>query len=265
MKVSNMVKGVPFVMIHVLALGLLLVPPSPSLVALGLGMYVVRCLGITLGYHRYFSHRAFRTGRGFQFFLALVGSTCLQRGVLWWASLHRYHHRNADTLDDVYSPTHKGFLWGYLMWAGEAEHQATRWDLVRDFSEFPELVWLNKYHFVPAALLGALTWYLGGAPAFFWGFVFSSILVMHAPCWINTFAHMYGSRRFETDDRSRNNWILGYALLGEGWHNNHHHDMNSAKFSRTFPEFDAGYAVLLGLRSVGIVWDLREPAAEALA
>lgn len=228
-------------------------------------LYVVRIFGVTAGYHRYFSHRSYKTGRIFQFLLALLAMSSAQKGVLWWAAHHRDHHRYSDTPWDVHSPVRGGFWHSHLLWILDANNDPTDLGKIKDFARFPELVWLNRHWYLPPVLLGVAVALTLGWSGLLIGFFLSTVLVWHATFTINSLAHIFGSRRYVTTDTSRNNWLLALLTLGEGWHNNHHHHMHSARQGFFWWEIDIVYYVLLALRRVGLVWDLREPTAAALA
>ncbi len=230
---------------------------TARLVALAVALYFVRMFAITAVYHRYFSHRAYRTSRAMQLFLAVLGTTATQKGPLWWASVHRVHHRYSDTERDVHSPFRRGFLWSHMGWWMSREHEAGHPELIRDFNGYPELRWVDRWAVLgPLAMIGLL-WAAGGYDFFLWGYVVSTCFVMHGTFTINSLAHVWGSRRYPTTDTSRNNLWLALITLGEGWHNNHHHYMNSANQGFFWWEIDASYYVLKGLEKLGLVWDLK--------
>jgi stearoyl-CoA desaturase (delta-9 desaturase) len=198
-------------------------------VTLALASYLVRMVIVTAGYHRYFSHRAFKTSRAFQFLLAVAAQTVGQRGVIWWASHHRWHHKQSDTPLDVHSPRQRGFWYAHLGWVLSSNWNETAPAMVKDLTRFPELRFLNRGvgEIAPMvglglAFLGLAFLVLGGVHAFVWGFLVSSVLVWHGSFAINSLAHVFGRRRYETPDDSRNSFLLALATTGEGWHNNHH-------------------------------------------
>jgi stearoyl-CoA desaturase (delta-9 desaturase) len=224
----------------------------------------LRLFAITGGYHRYFSHRSYRTSRAFQFALALLGASSVQKGPLWWASHHREHHRLSDQPGrDVHSPR-DGFYHSHQGWIFNGRTDASRLDRIRDFARFPELLWLNRWHVVgPLALaLACFAW--GGLRGVLFGFAVPTVALWHATYSINSLAHRVGSRRYATADDSRNNWWLALLTWGEGWHNNHHHYSASARQGFLWWEVDLTYYVLRGLAALGLVWDLREPPAAVL-
>ena len=223
-----------------------------------LGLYVVRMLFLTAGYHRYFSHRAYKTSRAFQLLLAILGETCVQRGPLWWAAQHRTHHRYTDTPKDVHSPVVRSLFWAHVGWLLVRKTDGFDEAAVHDLAVFPELRWLERHYVVvPAAMVLGL-YAAGGIGLVVWGFLVSTSLLWHGTYCINSIAHRYGSVRYATGDGSRNNWALALLTLGEGWHNNHHHFMSSARQGFFWWEIDVTYYVLRALAWTGLVWDVRE-------
>ena len=232
--------------------------------ALAVGVYYLRMVGVTLAYHRYFSHRAFRTSRVFQFLLALVAQSAAQRGVLWWASHHRWHHKHSDTARDVHSAKLRGFAYSHMGWLFTNAWDATDTKLIPDLAKYPELRWLDRpgYAVLPSFALGLAMLLLGGEFWLLWGFMVSSVMVWHGSFAINSFTHLFGRQRYATGDESRNHWLLAILTNGEGWHNNHHHYPSSASQGFFWWEVDLTYYVLLGLERLGLVWDLqRAPVA----
>ncbi len=260
----NWVSSIPFFAIHIAALGVFFVEFSWSMVALCAAMYVVRLFGITGAYHRYFSHRTYKMGRIPQFIMATIGTMATQKGVLWWAANHRHHHRYSDAPEDVHSPVQGGFWWSHVGWILSDDHTATRWELIPDFAKYPELRFLNKYHLLPSIALAVGMLLIGGAPALFWGFFLSTVLVWHGTFTINSLSHVFGTKRYVTGDDSRNNWLLAFITLGEGWHNNHHCYMSSTRQGFYWWEYDVTYYTLKMMSWVGIVSDLREPPLHLL-
>src|SRR5260370_38951980 len=147
------------------------------------------------GYHRYFSHRSFKTSRWFQFVIAFLAMSSSQKGVLWWAAHHRHHHRYSDQELDLHSPTLFGFFWSHIGWILSDKYNDTRMDYIGDFAKFPELRWLNKYHMVPPAVLGAAVWLIGGWHLFIWVFCLGTVLLWPDTFTINSLSHLFRSRR----------------------------------------------------------------------
>lgn len=237
--------SIPFILIHVIGLlGIFFVPFSWSLVGLCAATFFVRMFGITAGYHRYFSHKSYKTSRFVQFLMAFLGSTSAQKGVLWWAANHRHHHKHSDQEEDIHSPTLRGFWWSHWGWILCPKYNPTQWELIPDLAKYPELVWLNRFHLVPPTILALAIFAIGGWPALIWGFFLSTVLLWHGTFTINSLSHVFGTRRYHTSDTSRNNWFLALITLGEGWHNNHHCYMNSANQGFFWWEVDMSYYLL---------------------
>ncbi|MBL4685471.1 MAG: acyl-CoA desaturase [Nannocystaceae bacterium] len=254
----------PVVIVHVMAvIGLVMAAMGNvpwEAWALCFTLYWVRMWGVTAGYHRYFSHRTFKTSRVFQFIIAIVAQSSAQRGVLWWAAHHRDHHKFSDQERDVHSPIQHGLVHAQIGWIYD-HNGKTDYARVKDMCKFPELVVLNKVWVVPTILLAVLcTAWLGWAGLLI-GFGLNTVLVWHGTFTINSLSHVWGNTRYETGDTSRNNWILAIITMGEGWHNNHHHFMNSARQGFFWWEFDMTYYTLKALSWVGIVWDIKAPPA----
>jgi stearoyl-CoA desaturase (delta-9 desaturase) len=263
---AERVSNVLFVALHVSTLLVFLVPASWKLVALAVGGYSVRMWAVTAGYHRYFAHRTYKTSRAFQFVLAVLGATSMQNGPIWWASVHRRHHKFSDGPGDPHSPVHRGFWYAHIGWVFDTTVPRPRDDSnVTDLTRFPELCWVDRHDWVPIIGYAVICFAIGGVPGLVWGFVLSTLAVFHATMLINSLAHIWGSRRYATHDRSRNNGILAILTFGEGWHNNHHHYMSSARQGFFWWEIDASYYVLRVLARLSIVWGVREPPASSLA
>ncbi len=225
-----------------------------------LALYLVRMFAITAGYHRYFSHRTYKMGRVMQLVMAFVAMTSSQKGVLWWAAHHRRHHKYSDKPDDVHSPVQRGLWWSHVGWILASSSSDTDSSLIKDLIKYPELRWLNRHVVFPVFCMGAFSFFcFNGLSTLIVGFFWSTVLVWHATFTINSLSHVIGSRRYDTDDASRNNWFLALITLGEGWHNNHHHYMNSCRQGFFWWEYDFTYYGLKVLSWFGLVWDLREP------
>ena len=254
-----------FVGLHVGCLLVFAVPATGAALGLFAALYVTRSLVLAGGFHRYFSHRAFKTSRWFQFALGWVGTTAVQGSPLWWASNHRLHHRHSDTAADPHSPVARSAWWAHIGWVLSQEHRGVDWDRVRDLARYPELRWLERWEAVPPVLLAGLCYLAGGWPGVVWGFVASTVLAYHATFSVNVVCHLFGTRRYATPDHSRNNLVMAVAAFGEGWHNNHHHYPSAARAGFRWWEVDATYYALRALSWVGLVWDLRQPTPRALA
>jgi stearoyl-CoA desaturase (Delta-9 desaturase) len=264
------VRVLPFLALHLGCFAVFFVGVSTTAVVVAVALYLVRMFAVTGFYHRYFSHRAFRTSRMMQFLFALLGATAVQRGPLWWASQHRHHHVHADDPEDMHSVRQHGFLWSHIGWFLARENFATRSARIPDLTRFPELCVLDRFDALMPAVLGAclygsgelLAWLhpeLGvtGIQFFVWGLCISTVALYHATFTINSLAHQFGSRRYATRDDSRNNVWLAILTLGEGWHNNHHHYPGAARQGFYWWEFDITYLLLRLLAACGLIWDLK--------
>lgn len=257
-----------FGVIHLLPFGAVFSGATADVYAAGLALYLSRIWFITAGYHCYFSHRSFKTGRLFQFILALGAQTSGQGSVLRWAAAHRYHHANADRASDLHSPPAHGFWYAHFGWLLNTRYVApsTPTAAASLQKQFPELAWLDRYAYVPMVALAALALVMWGPPGLFIAFGASTVLTFHATFCVNSLAHRFGSRRFGTPDQSRNNWFVALVMLGGGWHNNHHRYPRSARQGLRWWEFDITYYGLVVLSWIGIVWDVvvandRRPSA----
>jgi stearoyl-CoA desaturase (delta-9 desaturase) len=246
-----------FVLLHLAMFAAIWVPPTANLLYLLLFTYVLRMFGVTAGYHRYFSHRSYKLGRAAQFAMAFLAQTSGQKGALWWAAHHRHHHRESDRLDDVHSPNRRGFWWAHVGWVISNEFDDYDHKAVQEFSRYPELVWLDKHHWLPTVLFAAVVLAAGGWAGFFWGYVVSTVVLYHCTFSINSLAHLFGSRRFNTPDHSRNNVVLALLTMGEGWHNNHHFSPGSCRQGLRWWEIDLTYFILKLLNWLGIASQLR--------
>jgi stearoyl-CoA desaturase (delta-9 desaturase) len=250
---------VPFVLVHLACLGAPWTGVTAEALVLCGALYILRIFAIGAGYHRYFAHRTYKTSRAVQFLLALLAQTSAQRGVLWWAAKHRRHHSHSDTEHDVHSPRQHGFIHAHLGWIFTPRHGATDYEAIADFARYPELLWLNRHPYLPAALLGVLAWLIAGWPGLVVGFCWSTVLLWHATFAINSVAHVAGRVRYVTGDDSRNNWFLAILTMGEGWHNNHHAYQSSVRQGFRWWEYDPTFYALTFLSWFGVVWDLQTP------
>ena len=259
-------KSVPFWGVHIAAVaGVAILGWSWSGFALAMGLYFVRMFGITAGNHRYFSHRTYKMGRGMQLAMAIVGTTSVQKGVLWWAAHHRAHHKYSDEPQDIHSVRQRGFWWAHVGWILSLEHDETDWKRIPDLARFPELVWLNRYHLVVTIVFATMLYLAGGAWALVWGFCVSTVLLWHGTFTINSLSHVFGRRRYQTTDDSKNNWLLALITMGEGWHNNHHHYQRATSQGFFWYEVDVTFYALKVLAALRLVSDLHTPPDHVLA
>jgi len=260
----------PFLAMHGACLAAFWVGVSWIAVAVGGALYALRMLAITGFYHRYFSHRAFKTSRLGQFVFGLLGASAGQRGPIWWAAHHRHHHAHADLPEDVHSPVQHGFLWSHMGWFMCREHFGADLSRVHDLLKYPELRFLDRFDVLVPSLLGSAVFSLGmvlkhrypelgtdGWQMLVWGFFISTVAVYHGTYTINSLSHLYGTQRYPTGDASRNNPWLALVTLGEGWHNNHHHYPAAVRQGFYWWELDLTFYFLKCLEFSGVIWALK--------
>jgi stearoyl-CoA desaturase (Delta-9 desaturase) len=263
-----------FVLLHLGCLALFQVEFSWAAVGVCLLTYTLRAFGITVGFHRGLSHRAYKTSRVVQFLLAWLATSALQRGPLWWVSHHRHHHPHADAETDVHSPHGRGFWWSHMGWVVCRKYNEPNHKLVTDLARLPEMRWLDRYFLAPPLVLVAGLYVAGavlarrapelhtsGLQFVVYGFLLSTVLLYHATFSVNSVAHLAGRRRFAVNDQSRNNVWVALLTLGEGWHNNHHFAPSSARLGFRWWEFDPGYYGLRLMNGMGLIWDMKTPPA----
>jgi stearoyl-CoA desaturase (delta-9 desaturase) len=264
-------RTLPFIALNLSCLLVIWVGFSWVAASVALGLYFLRVFSIGAFYHRYFSHRTFKTNRFWQMIFAILGLSAAQRGPLWWAAHHRQHHLCADQESDAHSPLHHGFWWSHLGWFMSKKNYYYNPERIKDFSKFPELVFLDRFDNVVPLLLGVLLFLVGvllqhfkptlgtsGLQMVVWGFSISTVAVFHTTVSINSLSHQFGKRRYHTGDTSRNNIFLAILTLGEGWHNNHHHYPAAARQGFLWWEIDITYYLLKLLEKIGIIWDVRD-------
>jgi stearoyl-CoA desaturase (delta-9 desaturase) len=267
---SRLRLGIPFVLLHVAVLGVVFVGWSPVALIVAAVSYVTRAFGITGFYHRCFSHRSFRVPRAVQLGGAILGAAAAQRGPLWWVAHHRVHHRFTDRPGDPHSPVVNSFAYSHVLWIFDPKNAQTDLNRVKDLAGFPELRLLDRFqHLVPAVLavgmlaLGSAMHHVdprlgtSGSQMLVWGFVIPTVVLYHATFAVNSLAHRFGRRRFDTPDDSRNNWLISLLVLGEGWHNNHHRFPNSARQGIGSFEVDLTWWGIRALVALGLASELR--------
>lgn len=255
----------PFLALHLACIAVFFVPVTLPAVLLCVVGYYGRMFGISAGYHRYFSHRTFKTNRVFQFVLACLGCSALQKGPLWWSAQHRRHHKHSDTEEDPHSPRAHGVWWSHVGWVLSTQNDKTDVDTIQDLTKYPELRLLDRLHVLPGLVWAALCYFIAGWSGFVWGFIVSTVLLYHGTFLVNSVCHVFGRRRFQTGDDSRNNALVAvFFTLGEGWHNNHHHYMSSANQGFRWWEIDISYYLIRLLGWTRLVWDIRRPPANKL-
>ncbi len=249
-----------FWLVQASSLLVLFVPFTWAMVALWAVSHFLRAIGLTLTFHRYFAHRAFKMTRAAQFVWTFIATAAMQKGPLWWAGHHVTHHKFADREGDPHSPIISGFYYAHLGWfLNDVRHDkvATNNPVVRDFGKYPEIRFLDEHYWLPPLLLAVSMYLIGGMQWLAWGFLLPTTTLAHATFAINTINHLYGSRRFDTVDESRNNVFTAIFAAGEGWHNNHHRYQRAARNGFYWYEFDPTWYVIKAMSWVGLAWDLQ--------
>lgn len=269
-KKIDWLRTIPFVFLHVACLGVIWVGTSWTAVSVCIALYFIRMFAVTGIYHRYFSHKTYKTSRPFQFVLAVFGATTVQRGALWWAAHHRHHHLYSDQPEDVHSPVQHGFFWSHMGWIMNNTNFGTKTKFVPELLKYPELVFLNRFDTLVPILFATGIFYFGkflgaaypslgtsGPQMLVWGFFISTTLLFHGTQTINSLSHIFGSQRYATGDTSKNNFLLALLTMGEGWHNNHHYYMSSTRQGFVWWEVDITYYLLKMLSWTGLIWNLQ--------
>jgi stearoyl-CoA desaturase (delta-9 desaturase) len=269
-KEIDWMRVIPFIILHLSCFMIFFVGFSWTAFVVCMSLFAIRMFAITGFYHRYFSHKTFRTSRFVQCLFAMIGATAVQRGPLWWAAHHRGHHMHSDTTEDKHSPKEHGFIWSHMGWFLTKSNFVTNTKLIRELIRFPELRIIDRFDLLMPLALSISLWGLGyyleqyepslhtnGFQLFIWGFSVSTIMLYHATFLVNSVAHQWGKKRYETKDTSRNNFLIAILTFGEGWHNNHHHYPGSARQGFYWWEIDLTYYVLKCLAMMGIIWDVR--------
>ena len=264
---------VPFIGIHLACFAVIWVGVSPIAVIVCILSYFIRMFAITAFYHRYFSHKTFKTSRTTQAVFAIIGATATQRGPLWWAAHHRHHHLNSDTENDTHSPR-DGFVNSHVSWFLKKKNFGTDQKRIPDLKDYPELQFIDRFDilfpvlyatfmFGLGYLLNALFPSLGTShwQMLIWGYFISTVILAHITFFINSLAHVFGKREYETGDDSRNNFLLAILTLGEGWHNNHHCYPGSVKQGFKWWQIDISFYLIKMMEKMGLVWDLKYPNA----
>ena len=217
-------------------------------------------LGISMGYHRLHTHRSYSVPKWLEYVFAVCGTLTLEGGPIFWVATHRMHHQKSDQPGDPHSPR-EGFWWAHAGWIlnGATIHNNTTLmskyapDLGRD----PFYRVLNTWHWVPTVVLAVLLFAIGGLPMVLWGVCLRVVFGLHATWLVNSATHMWGSRRFETRDDSRNTWWVALITFGEGWHNNHHAHPTSARHGLAWYEFDPSWILVNILKTFGLAKSIR--------
>jgi stearoyl-CoA desaturase (delta-9 desaturase) len=235
--------------------------------------WVAGSLGIGMGYHRLLTHRGYKTPKWMEYFLTVCGTLALEGGPIFWVATHRIHHQHSDHEGDPHTPR-EGTYWAHVGWilTGKAMHHDTE-ILARytpDLSKDKFHVWLTTWHWIPQVVVGLALLAFGGIPYVLWGTFFRTTYGLHCTWLVNSATHLWGKRRFQTRDDSRNSFWVAMMTFGEGWHNNHHAHPVSARHGLAWYEFDMNWIGISVMKFLGLAWDvkvakIRQPLDEEAA
>jgi len=251
----NWSSTVVFALFHVGAIAALFMFSWPVFFATVFLYWMATGLGISLGYHRLHTHRSYRLPLWLEYTFAVFGTLNLEGGPIFWVATHRVHHQKSDQPGDPHSPR-DGAWWSHVLWIvfGDVRHNNTKMlsKYAPDLAKHKFYVWLNDYHWVPLVVLAAILFAIGGVPLVMWGIFARVVFGLHATWAVNSASHMWGARRFNTRDDSRNNWWVALVTFGEGWHNNHHAHPVSARHGLAWYEIDPNFWGIWLLSKVGL-------------
>ncbi len=244
---------------HILAVTALFFFSWQNLLATFILWWIAGSWGIGIGYHRLLTHRGFTTSRWMTRLMATCATLALQSGPISWVTTHRIHHAFTDQARDPHSPRH-GTYWAHIGWifkgTAQVQPETARRKYSPDLLADPYLVFIDKYYYVSSIIAGGVLYAIGGVPMVLWAIFFRTVVGWHFTWLVNSATHLWGSRRFETRDDSRNNALIAAVTFGEGWHNNHHAYPRSARHGLTWREFDVNWAQLVVLEKLGLIKDV---------
>ncbi len=252
------------VVFHAAAVAALFMFSWQGLVAMLALWWVSGSLGIGIGFHRLLTHRGYKTPKPVEYFLTVCGLLALEGGAINWVATHRIHHAHTEGPEDPHTPR-DGKWWAHVGWilTGTAQQydRATLQRYAPDLMRDPVHVFLNRWFFAPVVVVGLLLLAFGGWSMLFWGIFLRTTLGLHATWLVNSATHLWGQRRFETDDDSRNSWWVALLTFGEGWHNNHHAHPTSARHGLRWYEIDLNWYGIRALQMLGLAKSIKVVAA----
>ena len=253
--------AIAFTVFHVLAVVALFFATWDAVLVAVVLHWICVGWGIGLGYHRLHTHRSYRTPKIVEYFFAICATMTLQGGPIFWTALHRIHHQHSDRDGDPHTPR-DGKWWSHMLWTifGEELHGNTEvmGKYAPDLQKDPFYRALSKYHWVPLVVLGLALLAIGGLPWLLWGVFVRVVFGLHCTWMINSVTHIWGSRRFQTRDDSKNSFWVALFTFGEGWHNNHHAYPTSG-------EVDLSWMQIKLMSWVGLAWDVKVPTPAQIA
>jgi stearoyl-CoA desaturase (delta-9 desaturase) len=264
----NVFTTIVLIFLHIGAIGALFCFSWGRLAAAVVAYYFATGLGISMGYHRLHTHRSYKVPKWIEYFFAVCGTLTLEGGPIFWVATHRLHHQFSDQPGDPHSPR-DGAFWSHVGWIlfGETNHNNTKVmsRYAPDLAKDRFYVWLNNYHWVPIVILTGILYAVGGIPLVLWANFLRIVFGLHATWAVNSATHMWGSRRFDIRDDSRNTWWVALISFGEGWHNNHHAHPTSARHGLAWYEFDPSWLLIKALRRLGLAKSIHVASIESRA
>src|SRR6266498_228165 len=255
------------VLFHITAVAALFMLNRNALIVMFILWWISGSLGIGIGFHRLLTHRGFKTPKPFEYFLTLCGTLALEGGAINWVVTHRIHHSRTDVAGDPHTPR-DGRWWAHMGWilrgTAQQHEQSVMQRYAPDLRKDPVHAWLNRFYYCPLILCGIALWAWGGWSFLFCGVFLRVTLGLHATWLVNSATHLWGSRRFETNDDSTNSWWVALLTFGEGWHNNHHAHPRAAKHGLTWYEIDANWWGIRGLQIIGLAKGIRLVSKEQI-
>lgn len=252
--------AITMVVFHIGAVAALFMFNWASLIACLLLWWMAGSLGIGMGYHRLLTHRGFKTPKAVEYFLTLCGLMALENGPIAWVVTHRIHHAHTDAPGDPHTPR-EGTWWAHMGWivkgTGQDYDESVCLRYAPDLMKDPVHRWFNKWYFVPPIILGVALFVIGGWSMLFWGMFLRATFNYQTTWLVNSATHLWGTRRFETNDDSRNSWWVALLTWGEGWHNNHHAHPSAAKHGLAWYELDINWWGIRTLQLLGLAKNIR--------
>jgi stearoyl-CoA desaturase (delta-9 desaturase) len=245
---------------HLLSIPALFVFSWKNLAAMLVGNWIVGSLGVGLGFHRLLTHRSFKAPKWLEYTLTAFGTMSIQDSPDKWVATHRIHHQFTETARDPHS-TRPGFFWAHMEWilrgTAQDHDRETLKRYVPDLLKDPFHVFLSKYYYVPIIVSAFILYAIGGWSMVLWGVFVRVVVGWHTTWFVNSLAHLFGKRPFETNDDSTNNWFVAIVTFGEGWHNNHHAFPTSARHGLKWYQLDMNWLTISLFKKLGWAKQIR--------
>jgi len=257
----NWANGIFLIVSHLAAVAALFFWSWPAFIAAFVLYWMAGSFGIGMGYHRLLTHRGYKVPKAVEYFLATCGTLALEGGPIQWVVTHRIHHAHADRPGDPHTPRDGGW-WahvGWILWGTAQNHDdATIARYAPDLIKDPVYRLLNRFYYVPLLVIGVFLFIFGGWGVMLWAVFLRVTLALHATWLVNSATHLWGKRRFETEDDSRNSWWVALLSFGEGWHNNHHAHPVSARHGVRWYEIDLNWLGIRALQLLGLAHSIKQ-------